>query len=349
MNIKQSWISKLRIFATISVIWLHVNGTIWGNHDMFELNDGQKRFFAVNFYLMHWAVPVFFMITGYLLLNKDKRITIRDCCFKYTRRVLLALLLFGSFFSAVILLSEGENTLFLIPKALIGVISGKTFSHLWYCYELIGIYAVLPFIKVVTDNIDEQELKYIISILLIFDFVMPFLGFVIENTINFYIPFSYPLFYLLCGHWFSINDCKSNRLVGMLSIVLGLIVALIAYLMPTENNFILGYNSPLIAGLAVTIFSIFAEYQKTDIDRSVNLNVGNTTKQKLWIVDRLCFGTYLIHPLFIQIFYRVLGFTPIEFRVYQVGTIIVFVIVLIMSFAGSAILRKIPILKKYVL
>ena len=72
------WICKLRIIATLAVIWLHTNGTIWGNQELFLLSDGQKRFFAVNYYLMWWAVPVFFMITGYLLLDKNKNITVHD-------------------------------------------------------------------------------------------------------------------------------------------------------------------------------------------------------------------------------------------------------------------------------
>ena len=340
---KQVWISRLRIVATLAVIWLHTNGTIWGNQDLFALTYGQIRFFAVNYYLMCWAVPVFFMLTGCLLLNNRKSITLHDCLFKYVRRVLLALLLFGAFYSLIIIVSEGERGWLVIPKTFMGVMTGKTFSHLWYCYELIGIYLILPIVKGFADNAKEEVLKYCLAVLLAFDFIIPFIGTIIGERINFYIPLSYSMFYVLCGNWLNTRRSLKNWMLVMVGTVMALTMAAVAYMNPIENNPYIGYNSPLVAMLAISVFSIFNNTLKSGSDYSPKF------MDKQWTFDRLCFGVYLLHPLFIQVLYRVIGFTPISFKVYQIGTVVIWIIVTAVSFATSWILSKIPLMRRYIL
>ena len=69
----------------------------------------------------------------------------------------------------------------------------------------------------------------------------------------------------------------------------------------------------------------------------------------LWIVDRLCFGAYLIHPLFIQFTYRFLKAIPINFSLYPVVTVLFALLFIELSFAASWIMRKKEFLRKYVL
>ena len=61
-------------------------------------NDGYQ--------MMYWAVPVFFIITGVLLLNPSKSITATDCIWKYEKRIVLALLIFGIPFAILKLVME---------------------------------------------------------------------------------------------------------------------------------------------------------------------------------------------------------------------------------------------------
>ena len=340
---KYIWISKLRIVATLAVIWLHTNGTIWGNQNLFELTYGQKRFFAVNYYLMWWAVPVFFMLTGCLLLNKEKSITAHECLIKYVRRILIALTIFGAFYSLIILVSEGERGWWIIPKTIKGVMTGNTFSHLWYCYELIGIYLILPILKCFVDNAKEQTYRYCMIVIFLFDFIVPFIGTATGVGMNFYIPLSYSLFYVLCGYWLTKVRNSQKRILVVVGIAMALAITAVAYIRPIENNPYIGYNSPIVAIMAISIFGLFNNIQ--GLDENYALKPSDT----LWKMDRLCFGVYLIHPLFIQGFYRILGFTPISFRIYQIGTIVIWLIVCVASFATSWVLNKIPLMRRYVL
>jgi len=88
-------ISYLRIFATISVIWLHTCSTLAQNSDVFVMTEHQQIFFNFSYHIMYWAVPVFFMISGSLLLKPEKEISSKQCITKYCRRIIFALFLFG--------------------------------------------------------------------------------------------------------------------------------------------------------------------------------------------------------------------------------------------------------------
>lgn len=74
-------ISLLRIIATLAVIFIHTNNTLANNSILFGLTEYQQVVFNCAYTLANWAVPVFFMITGALLLNPNKTITIKDCVF----------------------------------------------------------------------------------------------------------------------------------------------------------------------------------------------------------------------------------------------------------------------------
>ena len=88
--------------------------------------------------------------------------------------------------------------------------------------------------------------------------------------------------------------------------------------------------------MTMAIFNIFEDIKLQENDL-------------LWKIDRLCFGVYLIHPLFIQFTYRVLGITPMKFGITWIGTIVLFVFFVACSFAFSYIASLIKPLKKYVL
>ena len=144
----QTGLSLLRVVATICVIWLHTCSTLAENAEMFHLSKIQLCFFSAAYQMMDWAVPCFFMITGALLLNPEKVITASECVWKYGRRIVLALFLFGTPFAMLkIIMETGSVNVSVLPLALKAVLENQGLSHLWYLYVLIGIYLILPMLR----------------------------------------------------------------------------------------------------------------------------------------------------------------------------------------------------------
>lgn len=332
---KQDNISYLRICATICVIWLHTCSTLSENRQMFFLTDLQYIFYNVAYQIMYWAVPVFFMITGALMLGK--KTSYRQCFIKYVRRVIFALIIFGIPFSALKLLMQTKRISFnILSESIKAVIENKGFGHLWYLYVLIGIYLVLPFLQNAVSKMALQQLRYLLISLYVVDFIFPIISIITNINIAFSIPFSYPIFYVLNGYYLVKKNgyIKRRKLIGyMLVIVCIIIVTNYIEFYPIELS---SYNSPLIVILSMCIFELFRTIKK------------ESTKI-IWKIDRMCFGVYLIHPFFIQFVYRFLKITPAIFKYYYLWTFIFFIFFVLCSFLISLCMSKIKLLKTYVL
>lgn len=164
MNIQtvniQSDISIMRIVATVAVIFLHTCNTISNNMADHDLSNDQMFFLTSGNYLMNWAVPVFFMITGALLLKSDKKITYRACVMKYGKRIFLALVIFGIPFSMMKISMNTKNFgVSLVPQSVLICLMGEGWSHLWYLYTLIGLYLVLPVIKIFVNKCSRKDVN----------------------------------------------------------------------------------------------------------------------------------------------------------------------------------------------
>lgn len=333
-------ISVLRIISTAAVILLHTFSTLYDNKELFDLSEGQIRNCAVIYRMFHWAVPVFFIMTGFLLLDRDKKINYEECIKKYAKKMSIVLLVFGVGYSLIILLSEDKNVTAMTPvKAIYMVITGKSFAHLWYLYALIGIYLVLPIIKLYSENSDKKTKKYILTVLYIYNFMFSVIDFYIDGKIKFTIPIGYILFYILIGEYFRneyINEKRWQKDLMAVLIQIIFIFVLLCYsskLYPFAN-----YDSFVIAGLSISIFKLFIDFEI------------KTQNEKIWKLDRICFCVYLIHPFFIQVLYRILHITPLLFGKWYILSGFCFGIAFtVISFVVAKIMTMISIFKKILL
>lgn len=281
---------------------------------------------------MYWAVPVFLMITGALLLNPEKDISYKKC-FLYARRVLLALALFGTVFALFMMV--GSHQSINIGKALLSVFEGKSFAHLWYLYVLIGIYLTLPVFKAFINSASRETIEVLLLVLFVFDFIAS-MAKAAGHATGFSVPITWPVFYLILGYYCKNFDTLLFKFRYLILAVSALVLGVIAYQNPVLDNLWIGYNSPVVALMAMSVFMIF-------------MNIDMKQSELLWKIDRLCFCVYLIHPLFIQATYRVLKITPMRFGVTWLGTAVMFVIFTVCSFVFSYIASLIKPLRKFVL
>ena len=96
---KQADISVMRIVSTLAVILLHTCSALTDNAMIYELSVDQYYVLTDIVHLMTWAVPIFFMVSGALLIDEHKEITYSFIWKKYCKRIILALVIFGVPFS----------------------------------------------------------------------------------------------------------------------------------------------------------------------------------------------------------------------------------------------------------
>ena len=337
---RSSALSYLRIFATIMIVASHTWSTLPENPDMFHLTVAETSFLEIAYNLTKWCVPAFFMVTGALLLKKDKEISIKDCIWKYAKRILLSLLTFGIPYALLMIYFDRRKiSLGMFPESIIRVINGDSFGHLWYLYTLIGIYLFLPFIKLFVNNASKQVFKYVMILMFIFNFCFPFINSLTELEIAFKLPLTtYPIFYLLMGYniYNEKPEWLEKKWLAVAGVVVSSVIIIAVGVLGGSLAPIMSYSSPVAVLFTVSIFMLFDGIKKE-------------STEILWKTDRLCFGVYLIHPLFIQFCYKFLYITPTGNSLYPILSIVFAAVFVVVAFIASWIMSLIKPLKKYVL
>ena len=274
------------------------------------------------------------------MLNPNKPVSYDKVFRKYIRRMILTLLVFGIPFAFLIGYAENRNISGdTVLQSVLSVMTGKSLSHLWYIYSLIGIYLVLPALWRIVMNSEKRELEVLLAIMFVIDFVLPMISRVTGLSIAFNLPFGFTIFYVLAGYYVQFHKPRILSKIGVNVLICVFCIACIIgiHYLSNDTEKWLAYDSPIIAIMALSIYS------------AIVMNLERDVSPRCWKVDRLCFGVYLIHPVFIQFCYRVLKVTPISLGNYVIGCIGMWVAFVILSFVGSWILNKIPFLRNSVL
>jgi len=150
----------LRIIAALFVVFMHVasgplrraSGTDW--HLLNALTS-----------LSFTAVPLFFMMSGYLLLRSEKT---EDIALLFKKRLpkLILPLIFWSVFSVFYrLFLNGTMTAIHVREGLIDALSSPAWVHLWYMYTLIALYILSPFLRAAIANLSRGGHVLLLSII----------------------------------------------------------------------------------------------------------------------------------------------------------------------------------------
>ena len=339
---RQDGLCLLRIAATALVIWFHTCSTLTAHPRLYAETAEQYRFFLAAGSAASWHVPVFFMLTGALLLDRERVITPGMCVKRYALRMVLALGLFGIPFALMSrVFAAGTLTPDMLWRSALDVLTGDSWEHLWYVYALIGIYLLLPMLRAFCCHGSRREMGYVLGVLLGFDFFLYMAGKIGGIRIAFSVPVVYTVFYCLLGRYLADGLPRLLRsralCVGVL-VLIGAASAATAALAPKWIGVFTNYASPANALGAAAAFSLLA-----------GVSVPERWRGRLWRLDRLCFGVYLIHPLFVHGAYSFLGLTPLSFRLYPAAAVCFFLAFSGLAFFASWVMSLIPPLRKYVL
>ena len=156
-NTSTAFLDVLRWSATAMVVLLHVVSGVTAILSA-EMTPDQRAVYYTLKALMTAGVPLFLMISGALLLNPEKEISVKKIFTHYLRRILLALLLFGTIYAVIELaVTEGGFSPDMLLQGFLNTLSGKSWAHMWYLYELAGLYLAAPLLRILIKNASRKE------------------------------------------------------------------------------------------------------------------------------------------------------------------------------------------------
>lgn len=338
---KKIYIEKIRCIAVLLVVLTHVVAIPIQNWS--QEFDENYMLYSLIYSIGNCGVPLFLMISGSLLLDKNKEISISKVYKKMIPRILVPLLIYGFCFAILEMYFDTKSIdVLMIPKALLRVINRRSWGHLWYLYMLLGIYMFLPELKFIVDNMSDKLLNYSLMILIILGYAFPTFNAVFGTRISVNAPL--PLCHItsfLLGH--IVLRYEKNKkfekyvyILGILSMIVVLGTGLFGYKFGKEGYHIIArYDDIFIIGMACFIFMFIKNKDKGKQNKLVSsLSVCS-------------FGIYLIHPVIMNVLYKVVEMQPIDYNAlisipgFAIAFIVpVWIVVIVM--------RKLPILNRLV-
>ena len=340
---KKKYIDRLRVLATFAVVMIHICMTEVENSSLSEIGARNYAIYSVGYNLVRWAVPVFIMITGFLLLPAEKELPEKKLK-HYIARMFLTLFVFGTVYAAMeIVFDSGLQQLYLlIPRAILRVLQMKSWDHLWYLYCLLGLYIMTPFVKAAVKNIKEREIWILLCVLFCLDFFIPAINMITGKQFTiFYISANQYFFYFLMGYFLSIenNRIVRNRKIvyvaGCISLILMCIWDVYKIYQYGDYSHWIRKANFLIPPMAISIFTFFLS----------NKMVNGRESRVLKSISRCSFGIYLIHPFYVNLFFKVLHIMPTSFPI-VLGIAFLFFIVFVAAWLSTWIAIKIPLFNK---
>lgn len=347
------WLDVLRALAACAVVMMH---TLTGAVDIMNTaayEDGRWMLLIMD--MVTWCVPVFLMISGYLFLDPGKEIGFGRMIKKYCVRIVLALFLFGIPFSCMeLILAEGSFRIGMLWEGLWMVLTLRSWSHLWYLYLILVLYALTPVFKWVLKGLPYWGIVLALAFLLVGSSGLPFLNQFVEGAAFPVLPdeFIYVFYYVFgyCLHR------KEKRVGTNHMLVWGVGILIVLGEMVWDRLFRgaslqMAYNYPLTVLLSVGImlFAMSLSGQFQHNGRSLEHRpVVKYGKKVIVNLSKLSFAIYLIHPVFLNVMYKVLHVTPVDVS-FVLTFPIFFGITLLCSVMGAWCLQKITPLRKYVL
>ena len=330
----------IRAFSVMAVIIIHTFYSALLKYGSMASIQGQVLY-KIIMNMMWWAVPSFLMMSGSLLLDVKKLISLKKLYGKYISRMLIVLFTFGVAFSWLeIVFDEKIVSILQIPHALLSVLSGNTWAHMWYIYCLIGLYVFLPMYKIIVDIASDEQLEYILFVLFVFESV-----FVLTKMFGIDLGFSchvntiYPFWFLMGGAW-NRGMFKRGFKLNLLVFVISSAVLIISSVLWTTVNLpigcLFGYDSPIVVAQSVALFSMFNA-----------LKIGPRLSVILLKIADKSFGIYLIHMFFVNVIFKLIKFNPLLTYPILSGVVLV-LINLVISYITVSVMRLFPGIKKII-
>lgn len=298
-----------------------------------------------------WAVPAFFMVSGYLALDPSRPFGWRRAG-RHAWRMALVLLMLGVAFSLV------EETLYYLDEgmplgigvaidAVVDVLTARSWDHLWYVYALMFVYLLIPLVELLRSKVGSRGVHALALVLFVVTMVVPTLldlgaiwgllawpGQYGSWRSSVWWGVVVGLVNVLIGDWLRDKHCSAWSVAAGAA-------ALAAMLGVSTWGLAVGWGSQCFVYMHE---SCFASIYGASILLVVRRICGDEPLKERSLANALAqdsFGIYLLHPIFIHLVLRyvdALLWPPVLFEA------VFFAVVLAASALTTRLLRHVPIL-----
>ena len=312
----------LKIFSCIGVVILHST--------MSGFNLEQYNISAYLYYLGTYAIPLFFMLNGYFLLNK------KILSYGYVLNKIVGILTVVSAWNILIWLIRWDFNVNPLRKIIGSLVQKGYFYQFWFFGSLIIIYLTLPIIKKVLEK--DYSYSVVLLFLMVIGIIIEIINtFILHKPIQQYVPQTFRLwtwffYYILGGYLGKINihEVKLTKFSKLIFSLLFIISPILLFYLaknvyhdaPAEYF----YDSMIVKIVSIGLFILFLKIEK---------NIVLKNNELIVMVSSLTMGVYIVHTYVLA---RVAKY--IHYNLWY-NTVIILIVTLSISFFISRIIWSI--------
>ncbi|WP_044879602.1 acyltransferase [Paenibacillus sp. IHBB 10380] len=300
------FIDILRILSIIAVIILHYTADL-----LIRTNDfNTSSWWISNIFnsISRFAVPVFFMISGSMIL----RVEVKSYRRFYIKKVLPLIIslvswsLIYAIYTQYFILKSSMGVYDFFVQFAYGLMYDRNYVHLWFLYAIIAIYITVPLISRLVKACSEKDLRYFLLCWFLISVVYRFISDIVFRTTSEYINIpitNIPLFtgylgYFILGYYlynYTIS-LRAKNLFYNLGVISFFVAPIATYFASFYSGILdeMFYNPYSLTTffMATGIFVYFKE-KETVISEKINYKI----KKIISSVSKASFSIYLIHLL----------------------------------------------------
>jgi surface polysaccharide O-acyltransferase-like enzyme len=185
------WADRLRNIATVMVIAIHVAAPV--AHVPTDFHS--SWWWSGNFWnaLSRPGVPIFVMLSGFLLLSKDY--PLQDFLKRRFSRVVIPALFWMLVYSFYGFLAKGSPA--TVVEMLRNIVVSPVHYHLWFIYLIIGLYLIYPVLRPWVKSARDVDFQYFLVMSMIGAWLYKILALFFQLPIGIY----FELFTNNCGYF----------------------------------------------------------------------------------------------------------------------------------------------------
>jgi surface polysaccharide O-acyltransferase-like enzyme len=343
---KYFWVHLTKSIAILMVVVLHVAAPYHYQLNLLTFS----RWSVVNVYeaIVRPCVPLFFMVSGFLLLRFDEPVGVFFA--KRVNKVLLPLMFWSLVYVLWMIYYGGQRYIDFggVAQMLFFPVS----YHLWFLYAIVGCYLFLPVLRKVTVAGNRELLTFYVCIWFFAMALLPLLQkyFLLKNQFDFSYATGF-IGYFVLGYLLGIKDYSKWHAIfsGFLIVCCTMLTGYATSILTVKNGGILVADFTAVLSPSVIIASagwfVLIKYMCSCFEMKIGLKLRSIVVS----VSMASFGIYLVHVIILNL---VVGFYELEFGWGSIDLIFLIpflsTIVFVLSYVASVSIGKVVGLKKVV-
>jgi len=344
---RYAWGDYVRVFGTLAVIAQHAahRTTLFG-----EPNIHSATWWSILSIeaACRWAVPLFVMLSGALLLDPQRRESPIDFYRKRFWRIGIPLAFWSLFYLLPGVAADGFTSIAL-AEAGTKLAHGRPAYHMYFLFIIAGLYLLTPYLRVIVREVSSAELRRLWVALLVLACAAASLSIIYgysQTILTEFVPY---IAYYIAGY-----ELRQQRLpkrgLWLAAVVAGLAISVMVLVtaplverfgVTVPARYLYDYFSPTVIMTAIALFLI-------------SINVFNQLRKGAfarWIaaVSPASLGIFLMHPALYMGVQEAQkrGVVP-EWEWTVTSTLVATLVAFIICWVGTAICQRIPILRTVV-